>query len=266
MLFPNTSMMLPRVLPSLACQRSSSSLSIGASIPMTLMAAGSERQAGHAALHLLELADVDGDVEAPVFEQRRGPRGPMPASTVPPPSRITCDPASGTARIAANGDVSSSVVRGAMTEPSGRAVTADFRCSTRQRHGHHLEATRCHQPAQLTNALAFVRPPRPAYRVVPTCSTSPPSSAPGLDPRQFQSEGANRLLAAGELGAAGRPGPRQHGQPVAHHQGVLHERGIRKRVRVLDLTDLPARVGDSAHVRRAVSRRARHRPAFARRT
>ena len=101
--------------------------------------------------------------------------------TVPPPSRITCDPASsGTIRIDGNGEVSISDGSAAMTVPSGRAVTADFRCSTRCS-GTGTTA----KPRDATSRRswripsALVRPPRPAYSVVPTLSTSPPSSVPG---------------------------------------------------------------------------------------
>ena len=86
-----------------------------------------------------------------------------PSARVPPPSRITCDPASsGTIRIVGNGEVSSSAGSAAMTVPSGSAVTADFRCSTRvSGTGTTVEAARrqCRRSWRMPSAL--VRPPRP---------------------------------------------------------------------------------------------------------
>src|SRR3954469_11970335 len=112
-----------------------------------------------------------------------------------------------------------------MTVPSGSAVTADFRCSTRDTstgtaRRPYVATTRpsCRMPSSL------VRPPRPTYIVSPTFSTSPQvERAGGLDAVQRQTELAHGRLDGHELGA-----PRRRSRTGQHrrscgddHDGVL---------------------------------------------
>jgi hypothetical protein len=70
-----------------------------------------------------------------------------------------------------------------------------------------------------------------------------------LDPRDLESERANRLLGARDLGAPlDRPRSRQHGQIAAHDHRVLDEGRVGQCVGVRDLADLPARVHDRPDV------------------
>ena len=67
-----------------------------------------------------------------------------------------------------------------MTVPSGRAVTADLRCSTFVT-GTGTTSTRWPSRAVRSCSMpeALDRPPTPTQMVRPCLSTSPPSSVPG---------------------------------------------------------------------------------------
>ena len=130
--------------------------------------------------------------------------------SVPSPSTITCAPSSsGTNRIVGNGEVSSNDSSAAMIVPSGRAVTADLRCSTRwSGTGTTVQPRGASSPRNWRMPSAFVRPLRPTYRVVPTCRTSPPSSVPGSSIRAISNPSARTASSAPASSAqrSGAPG------------------------------------------------------------
>src|SRR6266511_3596307 len=105
-------------------------------------------------------------------------------STSSPPSGTTWAPdSSATIRTAGNGSVSTRSPH-ARKVPSGRAVTADFRCRTlRSGTATTRRPRRDKTCPSWRMPSAVVRPPCPTYTVHPTWSTSPPSSVPGASMR-----------------------------------------------------------------------------------
>src|SRR5689334_3272689 len=97
-----------------------------------------------------------------------------------PPSGTTWQPASSVTGRTAGNRLAGTSSGSTRNVPSGRAVTADFRCSTL------LSGTATTvRPSGASSARSWrmpsplVRPPRPTYTVRPAWSTSPPSRVPG---------------------------------------------------------------------------------------
>ena len=149
-----------------------------------------DRQAGHAALELLVLADVDGDhaeavgLEEPWVRGRRWTSARCRSS-----SRTTCAP--GLLRDGEERRPRRTGRRRAAswptTVPSGSAVTADFRCSTLVTGTPTTVApSGARSAASWSSPAWLVRPPRPTHTVPPCLRTSPPSSVPGASMRAIR--------------------------------------------------------------------------------
>ena len=214
-------------------------------------------QAGHAALHALELADVDDDRRrspsrrrAPPCAAPRRPSAPAPAEQHDVRAALLGYDAHG-----GSGEVSSSARSAHTIVPSGSAVTADLRCSTarsgtgttvgagggrgaggcpRRSSGRRGRRRRCRRPEARRRRRAC---PAPRSARCPVRARGSPARRPRPP--------AARSAAPGRASTAT--------SPHDHHR-VLDERRIGQLVGRRRLADLPARAGERLDVPRVLLR------------